>query len=171
VDSIILGWRGLASIELLEKIVGEVGLNFADHSGDDEVDLGLNECKYALSLSGAHYLVDSKDDLTSNKLSIKIAKEVSEGLEPCLSRLGKLILEQIKEGEFWLMFAYEWVSGDNVVYLEGAPEDLAVYIKLNGGAYCLLHSFSTQATNIDIDTPLVWKLVEQHSVAPMSYSR
>lgn len=160
-DTIALGWKGSILVSVLEEAIREVELTFADLSGDDEVQSGIQEAKLALALDGILYLVKSEGDPTSNKVTCRISDEIYQDLQPCLSRLGALLQDRINGGQIWFFFAHEWPAGISVTYLEGTPQDLASYLKLNGGAFRSFRSFRAKANNLDLDTPLVWKLCRQ----------
>ena len=157
-DTIAIGWKGAISTSVIEKAINQVGLGNVDVFKDGEVKAGLEECEETLMLDGILCLVDSDGDSTSNKVTMRISEEIDRGLEPCISRIGSLIRSKMSEGQVWFFFAHDWPRGINVTYYEGLPSDLASYLKLNGGAFRLLYSFKRKCTNLDLDTPLVWKL-------------
>ena len=157
-DTILLGWKGAIPVSTLEEAIREVDLTSGNLSSDGEVQPGLQECKLALALDGILYLVKSEGDPSSNKVTCRISDEIYHDFEPCISRLGSLLQNNIGDGQIWFFFAHDWPAGISVTYLEGTPQDLASYLRLNGGAFRRLRSFSAKANNLDLDTPLVWKL-------------
>ena len=160
-DTIAVGWKGAIPATVFEEAIHKIGLTSADLSGDGEVQSGIQECMQALALDGILYLVQSEKDSTSNKVTSRIFDEICQDFVPCVPRLGTLLQDRIDGGQIWFFFAHDWPAGISVGYFEGTPQDLTSYLKLNGGAFRRLRSFSTKATNLDLDTPLVWKIIPQ----------
>ena len=78
-----------------------------------------------------------------------------------ISRFAQLLEDQLKLQQIFTRFLVATrlvCRGSNTVYYEGTAEQFEAYLKLNGGAFRLLHSFKIQSFNIDLNTPLIWKL-------------
>lgn len=156
-DTIAITWNGGIDSSSIKKAMDEIAL-CAYESADVEVLSGIRECQDAVMATELFYLADSSDASTSNTLTARISDEIEKDLVPCLCRFARLLEGQLKLGGIWFLFAHDWPEGIEATYYEGTAEQFETYLKLNGGAFRLLHSFKTQSFNVDLDTPLIWKL-------------
>ena len=156
-DTIAITWNGEIEASSVKKAMDEIAL-CSYQNADAEVLSGIHECKEALMFTELLYLADSSDASTSNKLTARISDEIEKDLVPCLCRFAQLLEDQLKLGSIWFLFAHDWFEGIETIYYEGTAEQFEAYLKLNGGAFRLLHSFKIQSFNIDLNTPLIWKL-------------
>jgi len=62
-------------------------------------------------------------------------------------------------GRIAFVFCFEWSRESAISTYSGSASELSVYLRLNGGPYrltCAPPKYSSP--NIDLDTPLVWRL-------------
>ena len=156
-DTIAVTWNGEIDSSSIKKAMDEIALS-AYESADVEVLSGIREYQEAVMATDLVYLASSSNASTSNTLTARISDEIEKGLVPCLCRLARLLEDQLKLGQIWFLFAHDWPAGIETTYYEGNAQQLEAYLQLNGGAFRLVHSFKTQSFNIDLDTPLIWKL-------------
>ena len=156
-DMIAITWNGKIDASSVKKAMDEIAL-YSYRNADAEVLPGIRECKEALMFTELFYLASFGGASTSNELTARISDEIEKDLMPSLCRFARLLEDQLKFGNIWFLFAHDWPAGIETTYYEGNAEQFEAYLKVNGGAFRLVHSFKNQSFNIDLDTPLIWKL-------------
>lgn len=132
-----------------------------DPERDPETRSGLTEFCSTIGINRVHFLGTSKSEAGSNSLSQEISGDIAKGERSRLDQLAEALGKSNLVPNVWIMFAHTWKTGDEVSYFSGNAESLHDYISLNGGPYRVLYVPHRGQYNVDLDTPLIWRLTNK----------
>lgn len=163
-DRITVALRTEGDEPEVRRLIREIGLAVptAAFETDSEVTAGFREAREAFGFSCFLFLgLDSKDK-SSNRVTQETFEHVCEGRPSRLEKLVRRLETMERESDPWIIFAYSWESGQDVVYYEGGADSFSAYLRLIGGAYRTTYNISNMVANIDLDTPLLWKITNPY---------
>ena len=160
-DRIAIGVCSDQDSVLVSSLMSDLGLKETERKfvDDSEIREGLEHFCSLKGIKKLHFLVKSPSDLTSNHLTQEIADDLSQGKPSRIDILAQRIKADKIESSIWFIFAFTWRAADEISYFSGRADALHQYMLLNGGAYRLVYVVDRDKYNIDLDTPLVWKII------------
>jgi hypothetical protein len=151
-------WGGGDGDSVVDSAIKEAGLEVIDLSWDGDLQPGLQEFSKVHSVNKVRYLADSAGDRTSNSLFLEIADAIASNRPSCIWKLAKILEGKVVAGPVFLFFACDWADRIQIDYFEGSSCELAFYMKLNTGAFRRQYVVRARKYNLDLGTPLVWRL-------------
>jgi|688.fasta_scaffold476659_2 hypothetical protein len=161
-DRVVVAIASDVDVQTVRRIVQDVGLNFpqADFWADIETAPGLRQFKNIVGICEVLFLVLHPNDNSSSRVTQETFESVV--IKATQSRLESLV-RALGQGDLvsdvWLFFVYSWSENQEIVYYEGDASAFSCHLKLNGGAFRTTYNVIKKTLNIDLDTPLVWKVV------------
>ena len=102
----------------------------------------------------------SSSDRTSEPLCSASFQRFLEDREGPLERLVRSVAGSPAKGTIHVVCCFEWDADGEITLYKGDADALAGYLRLNGGPWRLTYPLGRlDAPAIDLDTPLVWRLV------------
>lgn len=160
-DRVIVAIGSGADEQTVRRIVKDVGfeLPLADFGSDPETMDGIRQAGLAFGFAEMLFLVMNPNDDSSNQVTQEtfesvVINETASRLEKLVEHIGRAKLES----DIWLCFAYGWTVDQEIVYYEGDSAAFRCHLTLNGGAFRTTYSLVAGSANIDLDTPVIWRV-------------
>jgi hypothetical protein len=159
-DAVAVALGSAADEEAVRRIIHQVGLFvISSGDGDDEIASGLSAAKAAFAWERVLQVSTAPADKHSGGLvDASFECFLSETMTP-IERLVNGVAGTDTVGRIAFVFCFEWSRESAISTYSGSANELSVYLRLNGGPYrltCAPPKYSSP--NIDLDTPLVWRL-------------
>ena len=159
-DAVAVALGSAADEEAVRRIIQQVGLFvIGSGDGDDEIASGFSAAKAAFAWERVLQVSTAPTDKHSGGLvDASFECFLSETMTP-IERLVNGVAGADTVGRIAFVFCFEWSRESAISTYSGSASELSVYLRLNGGPYrltCAPPKYSSP--NIDLDTPLVWRL-------------
>ncbi len=160
-DRIAVALRSENDEQRVRDLIQKVGFKLpaADFESDPETMHGIFQAREHFGIARMLFLVSDSSDDSSNRVTQETFEQLIMHETTCrLEKLFKHLAHEELESEVWLFFAFCWDVDQEIVYYEGNADAFGVHLRLNGGAFRTTYNLKKGTSNIDLDTPVVWKL-------------